>query len=310
MALSIRSNPTSALALHHYSNNVTSLSQTIERLSSGLRINRAADDPSTLFVATGIDAQAKGLGQAIRNANDGISIMEVVDGALAEAVDILNSIKTKAIQAAESTQTTSSRRTIQEDIDKLIEELDLLVKSTRYNDRQLLTGVFSGMRFQVGDKAGETIPVFLDSAESDKSGHLRTAKLSITNTTSASVELQWTAPGDDGNSGQAQTYDLRYSEAPIDGSNFDAATQVFGVPAPGAAGALEIFAVGGLFSNTTYYFAIKTKDELGNTSGISNVPSATTVNLNFCADGFNRPGLTYFPEQPPPFGQPTVDIVV
>ena len=194
MALSIRSNPTSALALHHYSNNVTSLSQTIERLSSGLRINRAADDPSTLFVATGIDAQAKGLGQAIRNANDGISIMEVVDGALAEAVDILNSIKTKAIQAAESTQTTSSRRTIQEDIDKLIEELDLLVKSTRYNDRQLLTGVFSGMRFQVGDKAGETIPVFLDSAESDKSGHLRTAKLSITNTTGGTVQLTFSSP--------------------------------------------------------------------------------------------------------------------
>ncbi len=194
MALSINSNITSALALKHFSRNTTALSQTIERLSSGLRINRAADDPSTLFVATQIDSHAKGLGQAIRNANDGISIMEVVDGALSEAVDILNSIKTKAIQAAEASQTTSSRRTIQEDIDKLIEELDLLVKSTRYNDRQLLTGVFSGMRFQVGGGPGETISVFLDSAESQKSGHLRTAKLSITNTTGGTVQLTFSSP--------------------------------------------------------------------------------------------------------------------
>ncbi len=194
MPLSISTNTTSALALNHYSRNTTALSQTIERLSSGLRINRAADDPATLFVASRIDSQAKALGQAIRNANDGISIMEVVDGALSEAVDILNSIKTKAIQAAESTQTSSSRRTIQEDIDKLIAELDQLVKSTRYNDKQLLTGVFSGMRFQVGATAGETIPVFLDSAESQKSGHLRTAKLEITNTTGGTVQLTFSSP--------------------------------------------------------------------------------------------------------------------
>ncbi len=194
MALSITSNTTSALALNHYSRNTTALSQTIERLSSGLRINRAADDPATLFVASRTDSQAKALGQAIRNANDGISVMEVVDGALSEAVDILNSVRTKAVQAAASTQTSASRRTIQEDIDKLLAELDQLVKSTRYNGKQLLTGVFTGMRFQVGATAGETIPVFLDSAESQKSGHLRTAKLEITNTTGGTVQLTFSSP--------------------------------------------------------------------------------------------------------------------
>src|SRR5262252_8989051 len=86
-----------------------------------------------------------------------------------------------------------------------------------------------------------------------------------------SLSLSWTAPGDDGKVGRAQAYSLRYSTAPITESNFAIATQVSGMPAPGAAGAIEDVTVTGLEQNTTYYFALKTRDEAGNWSALSNV---------------------------------------
>ncbi|MCK4302224.1 MAG: fibronectin type III domain-containing protein, partial [candidate division Zixibacteria bacterium] len=92
--------------------------------------------------------------------------------------------------------------------------------------------------------------------------------------TSTSVTLTWTAPGDDGDIGTANVYDVRYSTSPITEAGWDAATQATGEPAPQAAGAQETFAVGGLQSETTYYFAVKTADEVPNWSALSNVVSA------------------------------------
>ncbi len=93
------------------------------------------------------------------------------------------------------------------------------------------------------------------------------------------VTLQWTAPGDDGGIGTSTSYDLRYSTAPINASNFDSATPVAGLPAPSSAGTTESFTVSGLSANTIYYFAIKAEDEAGNVSAISNIPSGTTLDI-------------------------------
>jgi hypothetical protein len=92
-----------------------------------------------------------------------------------------------------------------------------------------------------------------------------------------SVVLTWTAPGDDGNSGTAAQYDIRYSTSTITDLNWDAATQVTGEPDPQVAGSSESFEVTGLDPNTTYYFAIKVADEVDNWSGLSNVASVTTA---------------------------------
>lgn len=184
-------NPTTLAAHSNLSKSASELSRSVERLSSGLRINRAADDPAGLHIATQLDAQAKSLGQAIRNSNDGASIMEIVDGALTEAVNILQSIKTKAVQAAQDTQTSSTRRTLQSDIDKLMAELDIIAQTTSYNNQDLLTGIFSDKEFQIGAYAGETLSVFIESAESLKVGHVRTAQLSLTNSTGGNVELSF-----------------------------------------------------------------------------------------------------------------------
>lgn len=114
--------------------------------------------------------------------------------------------------------------------------------------------------------------------------------LSAINVTSATVELRWSAPGDDGDTGTARSYDLRYSTALITESNFNSATQVAGLGNPKPAGNVENFTVGGLQSGTRYYFALKSSDEVGNTSGLSNVVAATTTALTLSGDTFDRPG--------------------
>lgn len=104
--------------------------------------------------------------------------------------------------------------------------------------------------------------------------------LSTSSPTSSSLDVSWTAPGDDGTSGTATTYDLRYSTAPITTDpQFAAATQVLGEPTPSVAGSSESMTVGGLSASTTYYFAIKTSDEVPNESGLSNSASGTTASL-------------------------------
>jgi hypothetical protein len=103
------------------------------------------------------------------------------------------------------------------------------------------------------------------------------ADLSITGTTGNSLSLRWTAPGDDGNTGTASSYDIRYSTAPITTSNWTSATQATGEPAPVAAGTAQIFTVGGLLGSQTYYVALRATDDRGNVSALSNVVNGTTA---------------------------------
>jgi polygalacturonase/phosphodiesterase/alkaline phosphatase D-like protein len=113
-------------------------------------------------------------------------------------------------------------------------------------------------------------------AEVDTTAPAAITDLATSNATSSSIDLSWTATGDDGSTGTASSYDVRYSTSPIDGTNFDSASQATGEPTPAASGSSESFTVTGLSADTTYYFAIKVSDEAGNVSTVSNSPSATT----------------------------------
>ncbi|MEW6428702.1 MAG: flagellin hook IN motif-containing protein, partial [Thermodesulfobacteriota bacterium] len=178
MALRINTNISALTAHKNMIRNDNDMSSSLEKLSSGLRINRAADDASGMAIADSLKSQALGLGQAIRNANDGISMVQTADGALDESIKIVNTIKTKAIQAAQDGQTTDSRKAIQADIDKLMQELDTIAKTTSFNNQKLLSGNFTNKKFQIGAYSGETVDVSIASAEATKIGHVTTGLLS------------------------------------------------------------------------------------------------------------------------------------
>lgn len=149
------------------------LSSSLQKLSSGLRINSAKDDASGMAIADSLRSQANALGQAIRNTNDGMGIIQIADKAMDEQVKILDTIKTKATQAAQDGQTTQTRTAIQADINRLIESLDNIASTTSYNGLNLLAGGFTNKEFQVGAYSNQTIRASIGATSSDKIGHIR-----------------------------------------------------------------------------------------------------------------------------------------
>ncbi|KFN39473.1 MAG: flagellin B, partial [Sulfuricurvum sp. MLSB] len=141
------------------------LDKSLASLSSGLRINKAADDASGMSIADSLRQQAQGLGQAIRNANDGVGVVQTADGALDEYTNIINTIRTKAIQAASDGQSTDSRAAIQSDIDRLLEEAQNIASTTSFNGLTLLNGGFQNKAFHIGAYSGETVKINIDDAQ-------------------------------------------------------------------------------------------------------------------------------------------------
>ncbi len=146
-----------------------------------------------------------------------------------------------------------------------------------------VTGLDPGTDYYFAIKTADEVPnwsvlsnVVLRSTDQETTPPANIASLATGAVTNSSVLLTWTAPGDDGNTGTASQYDVRYSTSPITAANFGSATTVTGEPTPSAAGAADSFVVTGLNAETEYYFAVKTADEVPNWSGISNVVSATT----------------------------------
>jgi flagellin len=172
--------------------NNRNLDNSLSKLSSGLRINKAADDASGLAIANSLRSQASSLGQAINNGNDAIGLLQTADGALSEYSNILDTIKSKAVQAASDGQNTASRLAIQKDISKLMEELNTIAKTTSFNGQKLLSGAFSNKEFQMGANANETVKVSIGSTATNQIGHTSRSTLEITNPGGGSVALDIT----------------------------------------------------------------------------------------------------------------------
>ena len=152
------------------------LDKSLNSLSSGLRINRAADDASGMAIANTLRQQAQGLGQAISNANDGIGVAQTADGALEEYINISNTIRTKAIQAASDGQTLQTRAAIQEDIDRLLENAQNIATATSFNGQSLLNGAFQNKAFHIGAYAGETVNISIEDTQIAKVGEFSMAE--------------------------------------------------------------------------------------------------------------------------------------
>lgn len=153
--------------------NNRALGNSLEKLSSGLRINKAADDASGMAIADSLRSQSESLGQATRNANDAIGMIQVADKAMDEQLKILDTIKSKAIQAAQDGQTTMTRQALQADITRLLEELDNIANTTSFNGQQMLSGAFTNKEFQIGAFSNTTIKASIGATNSDKIGHVR-----------------------------------------------------------------------------------------------------------------------------------------
>jgi flagellin len=173
MGFRINTNVAAMNAHTNASMNNRNIDSSLSKLSSGLRINSAADDASGMSIADSLRSQASALGQAINNANDGMSIATIADKAMDEQIKILDSIKVKATQAAQDGQSTGSRKALQADIKRLTEQLDNIAGQTSYNGKSLLSGSFTNANFQVGAYSNETISMSIGATSSDKIGHTR-----------------------------------------------------------------------------------------------------------------------------------------
>ncbi|WP_040336510.1 flagellin, partial [Candidatus Magnetobacterium casense] len=164
MALYVNTNVASLNSQRNLMRSTNELSGTFQRLSSGYRINSAKDDAAGLAISTRMTAQILGLNQAVRNANDGISLVQVAEGALDETTNALQRIRELAVQSANTTYSDGDRAFMQKEAAQLMSEIDRIAKTTQFNKQNLLTGEYTDKYFQVGALSGQVIRVSIGAA--------------------------------------------------------------------------------------------------------------------------------------------------
>lgn len=157
MAQVINTNIASLNAQRNLNTSQSALETSLQRLSSGLRINSAKDDAAGLAISERMTAQIRGLNQASRNANDGVSLAQTAEGALSSAGDILQRIRELAVQSANASNSANDRQALQNEVGQLTQELDRIATSTEFNGKKLFDGSFGTANFQVGANANQTI---------------------------------------------------------------------------------------------------------------------------------------------------------
>ena len=175
MALTINTNVASLNAQRNLARSQGDLATSMERLSSGLRINSAKDDAAGLAISDRMTSQIRGLNQATRNANDGISLAQTAEGAMQESTNILQRIRELSVQAANATNSASDRKSLQSEVDQLLSELDRIATSTTFNGLTILDGTYTAQQFQVGPNAGDTIAFGINGIRADQIGFLASA---------------------------------------------------------------------------------------------------------------------------------------
>ena len=203
MAISINTNVASLNAQRNLSASQTNLAKSMQRLSSGLRINSAKDDAAGLAISDRMTSQIRGLNQATRNANDGISLAQTAEGAMQESTNILQRMRELAVQSANDTNSASDRASLQSEVDQLKQELTRIAETTTFNGKKLLDGSMISAQFQVGANAGETISFGIGSARSTDLGN---HSLTTNNATAGGIEVATATNADSqANTVKAQT---------------------------------------------------------------------------------------------------------
>lgn len=177
MASFVNTNMSSLNAQNNLNKSQSSLQTSLQRLSTGLRINSAKDDAAGMAISDRMGAQVRGLNQASRNANDAISMSQTTEGALGTISDSLQRIRELAVQSANSTNTDADRASMQAEVSQLLEQIDSTAQTTQFNGKSLLDGSLKNQQFQVGANAGQTISFSVDSARTSKLGSSQAAAI-------------------------------------------------------------------------------------------------------------------------------------
>jgi flagellin len=192
MGLTINTNVMSLNAQRNLGTSQSALAKSMQRLSSGLRINSAKDDAAGLAISDRMTSQIRGLNQAARNSNDGISLAQTAEGALQETTNILQRMRELAVQSANDTNSASDRTSLQAEVNQLKQEMTRIADTTEFNGKKLLDGSMTSAQFQVGANANQTISFGISSAKAANLGNNAltsnnaTGDFSIERSTSAS----------------------------------------------------------------------------------------------------------------------------
>lgn len=167
MTITVNTNVSAMTAQRHLTNATDLLNQSLERLASGSRINSAKDDAAGLQISNRLESQMRGLDVAVRNANDGISIMQTAEGAMQETTNLLQRMRDLSLQSANGSNSKAERDALQEEMAALNDELNRIAETTSFGGRKLLNGSFSSSAFQIGAASGEAVQVSLKNMRSD-----------------------------------------------------------------------------------------------------------------------------------------------
>ena len=182
MAATINTNIASINAQRNLTFSGQSLNTTMQRLSSGLRVNSAKDDAAGLAISERMNTQVKGLTVASRNASDGISLAQTTEGALGKIGDMLQRMRELAVQAGNATNSKSDRQALQLEVKQLADEVDRVAKQTNFNGQKVLDGSFAGAVFQVGANSGDNITLgALVDTRSEKISNIAYAQIEVSN---------------------------------------------------------------------------------------------------------------------------------
>ena len=194
MSSVINTNIASINTQRNMSASQASLNTSIQRLSSGLRINSAKDDAAGLAISQRMNAQIKGLNVAARNANDGVSLAQTAEGSLGQIGDMVQRMRELAVQSSNATNTAADRGALQQEVTQLKSEIDRVAQSTNFNGTKLLDGSFNAANFQVGANAGESITV--SSITNAQLAGMGVVNRASTQNSTAITDLTATSAGD------------------------------------------------------------------------------------------------------------------
>ncbi|EPN5005052.1 flagellin [Vibrio parahaemolyticus] len=167
MAITVNTNVAALVAQRHLTSATDMLNQSMERLSSGKRINSAKDDAAGLQISNRLQSQMRGLDVAVRNAYDGISIMQTAEGAMNEVTNIMQRMRDLSLQSANGSNSQAERTALQEEVTALNDELNRIAETTSFGGRKLLNGTFGKSSFQIGAASGEAVQIELKSMRTD-----------------------------------------------------------------------------------------------------------------------------------------------